>query len=627
MKTLHYLNGEKYFSGFTQTSRLVPDRNRRGSVLVAALLIVVIVTGLVGVSFIATNSATRMGGRGKEFVGVQRAGEAAVEYGYGIWKQRIASAGRPITTTEASASLTGPSLPGFTYATAANNGPLTISATDEYGAPTVSATRVITNLPDYPGWRGFASSYLVSAKVQAVGNLGGVEEAGVRRRFQYVEVPLFQAMYFFEHNLEFYKHATMIVSGLIHTNSDLYASGSTSGTLTFNGNVSYVGNYSTTSDPPFANTWSGWTPNAEITPTFPNGQSNQVSKVQRYEPMGLNLATVFNTTDSNPNNDSYREIIKIPNSGYTDPPEIAARRLYNKAGLVVSVTGTTVTVTAKNGTAADATRIQKIKDSFSGKTTMYDQREGKTVDVANFDVAKLTDALNSNNVTGFNGVLYLVDETPVTTTGASPSPNIKTVRLQNGGVLPNEGLSIASQNPVYVQGDYNSGATSASAAATNVPANLTGNPTNTDSPTVSGYTRKPAAIMADAVMLLSNSWNDANASSSVASRVASNTTYNMAIMAGFMPSGYQPTSGAQYGYSGGAGNYSRFLETWTGKSCTYYGSMVELFQSGVFTGKWDTGNIYAPPLRRYNFDPNFSTTPPPGGTDAAVYTRGAWSKF
>ena len=626
MKTLHYLNGEKYFSGFTQTSRLVPDRNRRGSVLVAALLIVVIVTGLVGVSFIATNSAARMGGRGKEFVGVQRAGEAAVEYGYGIWKQRIASAGRPITTTEASASLTGPSLPGFTYATAANNGPLTISATDEYGAPTASATRVITNLPDYPGWRGFASSYLVSAKVQAVGNLGGVEEAGVRRRFQYVEVPLFQSMYFFEHNIEFYKPATMIVSGLVHTNSSLYASSSSSGTLTFTGNLSYVNNYTTTGDPPFANTWGGWSPNAEITPTYPNGEATQVTKVQRYEPLGLNLANTFSTADSNPNNDSYREIIEKPNTSFTDPPEIASRRLYNKAGLVVSIVGSTATVTAKNGTVATAPQLAAIQAAFTSKTTMFDQREGKSVDVANIDVSKLTTALGSGGPTGFNGVLYLVDETPVTTSGPSPSPNPKTIRLQKGGVLPNEGLSIASQNPVYVQGDYNTG-TTASTPSINVPANATGNPVNTDSPTVSGYTRKPAAIMADAVMLLSNSWNDANASSGLSSRAASNTTYNMAIMAGFMPSGFQPTSGSQYGYSGGGNNFPRFLETWSGKSCTYFGSMVELYQSGVFTGEWDTGNIYSPPLRRWNFDTNFSANPPPGGTDAALYTRGAWSKY
>ena len=623
MKTSFAIHGDHRASN---SSMPILGRRRRGSALIAALLVVVVVSGLVGVSFLATNNAARMGGRAQDYVEVQRAAEAAVEYGFGVWKQRIFAAGRPISTTEANASLAGPSMPGFTYASAANNGPLTISATDEYGAPTASPKRVVTNLADYPGWRGFASSYLVSTKVQSAGQIGSVGEAGVRRRFQYVEVPLFQSMYFFENDLEFYKPATMIVGGLVHTNSRLYASSSSSGTLTFQGNVSYVNSYSTTADPPYANTWSGWSSNAQITPTYPSGESAQVTKVQRYEPLGLNVASAISKTDANPNNDSYREIIELPKSGFTDPPEIAARRLFNKAGIVVSINGSTATVTAKNGTVASAAQLTNIKNAFSGKTTMYDQREGKTVDVANIDVSKITTALGAGGPTGFNGVLYVVDETPVTTSGASPSPNPKTVRLQNGGVLPTDGLSIASQNPVYVQGDYNTGTTS-STPATSVPANATGNPTNSDSPTVSGYTRKPAAIMADAVMLLSNSWNDSNASSGISSRVASNTTYNMAIMAGFMPSGWTPPSGSQYGYSGGGNNFPRFLETWSGKACTYHGSMVQLFESGVFTGKWDTGNIYSPPLRRWNFDTNFSSNPPPGGTDAALYTRGAWSKF
>jgi hypothetical protein len=147
---------------------------------------------------------------------------------------------------------------------------------------------------------------------------------------------------------------------------------------------------------------------------------------------------------------------------------------------------------------------------------------------------------------------------------------------------------------------------------------------------VSGYTRKPAAVMGDAVMLLSNSWNDSNASAEVGSRPASNTTYNMAILAGFIPSGFDPDGSgpkAAYGYSGGANNFPRFLENWSGKSCTYHGSMVELFQSKNFIGKWDTGVIYRPPNRRWNYDTMFSSTPPPGSLDAVAVTRGGWMKY
>src|SRR5262249_47810215 len=130
-----------------------------------------------------------------------------------------------------------------------------------------------------------------------------------------------------------------------------------------------------------------------------------------------------------------------------------------------------------------------------------------------------------------------------------------------------------------------------------------------------------------AVTFLSNAWSDANASQSVTSRDASNTTYNVAIMSGFMPSGYQPASGSQYGYSGGANNFPRFLEDWSNKYCTYHGSMVELYQSKVAPGRWDTGVIYRPPLRRWNFDTNFKATAPPGSPDAVSWSRGTWSKW
>lgn len=630
MKTLHekYTDGKASLRPFT--SRLALAKKRGGSVIFVALIIVVVVTGLVGVTFLATNAAARMGGRATDYIATQRAAEAAVEYGFGIWKQRIFVANGAITTVAANANLTAPSLPGFAYSSTSTNGPLTISATDEYGAPAATPTRVPVSLLDYPGWRGFAAGYLVSARINSIGQLGSVETAGVRRRFQYVEVPLFQMMFFFQDSLEFYKPASMIVGGLVHTNANLYAS-SQSG-LKFTGNVSYVGSYTDNAAPPYASSWSGWSSDAP--PTFPNGQANQLTQVAAAQPMGVSLTSFFNTTDANPNNDGYQEIIQQPVAGFTDPPEIAARRMFNKAGMVVSIVGTTATAIPKNGTVATPAQLLAIQTAFTSKTTVFDQREGKTADVANIDVSRLTPTLNSLGTTGFNGVLYIVDNTPVVAATpatallpANPgSPNQKTIRLQNGGVLPENGLTIASQNPVYVQGDYNTG-TSSTVPYTSVPANATGNPTNTDSPTVSGYTRKASAVMGDAVVFLSNAWNDSNASSSLSSRVATNTTYNTAVMAGFMPSGYQPASGSQYGYSGGGNNFPRFLETWSGYSCTYYGSMVELFASTTYTGKWDTGNIYSPPARRWNFDTNFSTKAPPGGLNSVVYTRGSWSKF
>ena len=60
---------------------------------------------------------------------------------------------------------------------------------------------------------------------------------------------------------------------------------------------------------------------------------------------------------------------------------------------------------------------------------------------------------------------------------------------------------------------------------------------------------------------------------------------------------------------------------------TYYGSMVELYQSKVATGRWDTGVVYSPPLRRWNFDTNFRSVAPPGSPDAVSWSRGTWAKW
>ena len=617
---------------------LRPLRSPRttGHTLLVTLAAATILTGLAAVAISRSSSAARIGARASNYANASRAVDGALEYAYGVWKSGTVQKDSPLSKSVTADNLiltgAGPAINGIAYST-----PLNIQPVDAYGTPVNTAVPVLVYLADYPGWRGNAYTYLASVSVQP--NLGPTSNwpapTGGRRLFQYIDVPLFQAMYFFEHDLEIYRPAPMIVAGPVHSNSRLLLSGMADTTfvdiefkspLSYAGGSSTVPGYSATEPPIGGATWAGFTTATAIANMEPatfsaGGAADQIDKVERFEPIGKAPATVINTADSNPNNDSFHEIIEPPNTSFTDPPEISKRRLYNKAGIILSLSGTTVTVTAQNGTSLTTAQITSLKAAYTGKTTIFDQREGKNVDVANFNMSAITTVLNA--AASFNGLLYVQDATTVTTSDPEP----KTVRIQNGGVLPNNGLTVASQNPVYVQGDYNTGTTT---NPTSVPANSTGNPNNTDSPVVPGYTRKPAAIVADAVMLLSNSWSDANASAAVTSRVASNTTYNMAILAGFMPSGYDPDGTGTlpaYGYSGGANNFPRFLESWTSKSCTYFGSMVELFQSTTFTGKWDTGVIYRPPNRRWNFDTNFSVTPPPGSIDAVAITRGGWMRF
>ncbi|MES2572154.1 MAG: hypothetical protein V4710_19115 [Verrucomicrobiota bacterium] len=408
--------------------------------------------------------------------------------------------------------------------------------------------------------------------------------------------------------------------------------------MTFNGQVSYAGhsflgdgtpnNSGSNTAPPHVSDWSEWNAGEVMyQPLFPNGADAQVTHVEKSEVLGRPAAQAVNATNANPNDDSFHELIEPPSKAvnpvtgqvFEDPPPFVSRRLYNQAGIIITVNEESVSVASQNGTNLTADEIKDLTKAFTGKNNIFDKREDKKVELANFNVGALTEVLNT--VPNFNGVLYLHDTTQVT--GKNPEP--KAIRLKNGGVLPDKGLTIVSQNPVYVEGDYNTGTTD---NPTKVPSNKQGNPDNTDSPTVPGYTRKPAAVIADAVMLLSNKWKDSDSSDEVSNRKASHTTYNMALLAGVMPSGYRPSNGAPaYGYSGGANNYPRFLEDWRNKTCTYYGSMVELFQSSVFTGEWDTGAIYRPPLRRWNFDANFLSDPPPGSLYTVSFGRGAWLKF
>ena len=606
------------------------QHGQKGSALIATIGVLATVVSAVALSYSYTNQTSRLADRGQDGTKVRVAAEGALEYAYAMWRGKSGQMGRPLTTAECSSGWTVPTYDGVVFDQA-----LTVSAADQYGTPVANPVVVRIDVAGFPGWKGRSYYYVATVGARGTSTLGNTAvRYRAKRVFEYVTVNLFETMFYFEGDFETYKPAAMLVSGLTHTNRKSMSSQNLSGgqTINFASPVSSVLGW--TNDEPYRiTTWSSYAANSNQPATLSGG----VSTTSRLEALGTKPASVLDAppttplspsgqligpdgdSDGNPNNDSYRELIEPPVAASPDPAPLATRRLYNKAGIVITVNGTTKTVTTGNGTTLTAAQTTAITSAIT-TTTMYDARELKNVRVSSINVGSVVPTLNA--ATGFNGVLYIHDTT--TTTTATPK---NAIRLTNGGTLPNVGLTVASQNGVYIQGDYNTGATTTN-ASTAVPSNSGGNPSNTDAPTVSGYTRKPAAVIGDAVMLLSNSWKDTNASLAIGSRVASHTTYNTAMIGGFMPSGYQPGgTAAQYGYSGGANNYARFLEDWNGKYCTYFGSMVQLFVSNNFTGKWDTGNIFSPPNRCWNFDTNFNTNPPPGSVEAVFMARGRWSRM
>jgi hypothetical protein len=158
-----------------------------------------------------------------------------------------------------------------------------------------------------------------------------------------------------------------------------------------------------------------------------------------------------------------------------------------------------------------------------------------------------------------------------------------------GSGRTSSGLTVTTPQPIYIKGDYNV----QTSAGTSSGANTT-------------YTY-PAAIMGDAITVLSSSWNDTGsaylAGGSLGSRNASSTTINAAALEGIV----QSTNSGGNHYSGGIENFMRLEEDWTGDTLTYNGSIVVMFPSIYATSFWQIpGNYYQPPTRHWGFDVNFT---------------------
>ena len=188
-----------------------------------------------------------------------------------------------------------------------------------------------------------------------------------------------------------------------------------------------------------------------------------------------------------------------------------------------------------------------------------------------------------NIVTGARHVVKLVDG----------SLNNVPTRLDNN----KGGFTVASENPVYVQGNYNSDATDP----------FWGNPSGTgDIP------HAAAAAIADAVTLLSNNWSDLNSMMNplnLNNRPANSTYYRMAIAGGKNINFPQPAgTGQDFGTDGGVHNFLRYIERWgiNGVTLNYRGSLVNLYYSQYATGTFKCCTlVYSPPDRKYYFDTQF----------------------
>jgi hypothetical protein len=152
-------------------------------------------------------------------------------------------------------------------------------------------------------------------------------------------------------------------------------------------------------------------------------------------------------------------------------------------------------------------------------------------------------------------------------------------------------VTVVSEDPVYIKGDFNT------------------------------VNKKGAAVICDAVNLLSNAWNDSKTAAS-GLPTASNTTYNLAFVTGNVPT---PDGGGDY--SGGFENLPRFHENWSGKTASIVGSFIKIFESQFARSPWVYGgNVYQAPIRNWTYDTalNDMANLPPFTPSAVYFQRVVW---
>jgi len=216
-----------------------------------------------------------------------------------------------------------------------------------------------------------------------------------------------------------------------------------------------------------------------------------------------------------------------------------------------------------------------------------------------------------NWVSGARHVLKLVDGS-LGNLPLSPTPVVV------NGVSYYGGFTLASENPVYVNGDYNSNSSDTF---------FSGESNGLPGPDSTSPVHAPASIIADTVSFLSDAWVDSNSTMlqptnpNAYRNAAANTYYRVAVAAGKtmsfpFPSSWENMTNYVTGTDGGVGNFLRFLEDWSGTTMHYGGSLVSMFYSTYNTGmmKCCTYSVYRPPLRDYYFDNDFTTPQglPPG---------------
>jgi len=496
----------------------------RGTVLALVLVLTVLMGTLIAASVTTTILQTRTLNYATDSIEALGLAEGATEVGQKQLIDTVASFGAPPTS-------------GFVVI-----GEKKV----EWSATPIGPT-VVRTAPD--GVRMVAQPYDVSSRVDI-----DTGTSRVTRVLDLTQTPIFQYMIFYNDDLEILPGASMTLRGRVHTNGDVYLG--TNATLTVDADYFQA--------------------TGEILRRRKNDGTATGGTVLLKEYQGTDLLPLAPDADSSSAGWEQNALSTwggSVKSGDHDVREIATPELQTlqpggfysqQAGLRI------VNLTAYNSFGTPVV----LPAGTITQRSMYDARERKTVTLTEIDIARL----NASGSFPANGLIYAhrTDATPTQPNG---------VRLKNGAELLAP-LTVVSENPVYVQGNYNT------------------------------VNKKGAAVITDAVNLLSTAWNDTKRAGTLPNAV--DTAWNFAMVTGNVRT---PDGGGSY--SGGFENLPRFHENWTNRTATILGAFVNMYESSFATSPWRYGaDVYTAPNRNWSHDPDFlDPTRLPPFTPNAVYMR------
>jgi len=601
---------------------ITPAARQTGFALLMVLILATAMILILAASMYRTTTVSSLNKRNNDYNSCNLAAEAAVEKVYARMAYDFQSYGVAAVTNNFKNGLYQTNIP--------------LAAEDSYWSnftftDGTTAGRTYVNFAyNYTGYLPSAYAGLYTANAPVYRIVSNVQQSNsmynvigtAQEDVLLALVPLSTWAIFYNGTLEFSYCATMIVNGRVHANGDIDVG--TSASLTFSNVVSTTGIIA-----------------------GPNLDGSSTAQWDPNNPSSWNTTFVAGSVQDSPsvtvslNMTNSHFMIDFPTSTQTGPSyaniSTNAQMLYNQAQMVLLVTNTAsgtnvvqltlqssyngqvpgadpspVTITYTNASPG----VLASNLPFLTLTNMtYDQRETDTNTFTQIDMGQLSSWLTTNSTIQsklpaasqvYPTILYVADNRPLTTT-VLPS-----VRLVNAAQIPANngyGFTVATKNPLYVKGNYN---TQTSAGSSTGTANT--------------Y-EVPAALLSDALTLLSPSWTDSegyttfNQNSSADN--ASTMTVNAAIVTGTIPS----TGSGTTTFSGGVHNLPRLLEDWSGVDLYLNTSIIRLWNSNMATNQWKyQGTYYLPPTRHFSFDQNFLNPAkvPPGIPVALVPIRFDW---